>query len=400
MIMNRPREIFLKHGKVFLCSVLLLLTLGQPAWSAISHVDSVSAVTSGKATSLPLAFPAGLVADDILIAQIAVRDDLIITAPSGWNLINRSNNGSLLTQAVYWKRAGASNPVSETWGFSGNDRAAGAMAAYRGVDPVVPVNVSSVRINANSTNVTAGSVTPSVAGTRLVGLYGLADGRASFNPPAGMVEREDIATGSGPTGVAVELADEIYFGGVAATGSRVVLSSDAGESIAHLIALQPALMANFRMDELTWSGTSGEVGDSSGRGYHATATNGALTGSATPAIVGSPGSCNYGVFDGVNDYVAIPTSFPNLITDFTITAWIRTTNNAKSGQRIFIDDQDNTGGYGFSLGDGGAGRLRFYARSTSLISLDTANVIQNNTWYFVAAVMNAVAKTKSIYVFN
>jgi len=162
----------------------------------------------------------------------------------------------------------------------------------------------------------------------------------------------------------------------------------------------PGPIAEFHMDEPIWSGAAGEVLDSAGHGYDATAANGAATSSAAPAIAGTPGTCGYGVFDGNNDYVAIPASFPNLATDFTLTAWIRTTNNAKSGQRIFIDDQNNTGGYGFSLGDGGAGRLRFYTRALNPIILDTPNVIQNNTWYFVAAVADLGAKTKSLYVYN
>ncbi|HEY9147152.1 MAG TPA: LamG domain-containing protein [Thiobacillus sp.] len=162
----------------------------------------------------------------------------------------------------------------------------------------------------------------------------------------------------------------------------------------------PGPIAAFHMDEGIWSGAAGEVLDSSGHGYDATASNGATTGNVTPAITGTPGTCNYGVFDGSNDYVGVPTSFPNLTTDFTLTAWIRTTNNGKSGQRIFIDDQSNTGGYGFSLGDGGTGRLRFYTRAVNPIILDTPNVIQNNTWYFVAAVADLGAKTKSLYVYN
>ncbi|MBW8365789.1 MAG: LamG domain-containing protein [Rhizobium sp.] len=162
----------------------------------------------------------------------------------------------------------------------------------------------------------------------------------------------------------------------------------------------PGPIAEFHMDEPIWSGAAGEVLDSAGHGYDATAANGAVTSSAAPAIAGTPGTCGYGVFDGSNDYVALPASFPNLATDFTLTAWIRTTNNAKSGQRIFIDDQNNTGGFGFSLGDGGAGRLRFYTRAVNPIILDTPNVIQNNTWYFVAAVADLGAKTKSLYVYN
>ncbi|MGV8992251.1 MAG: DUF6701 domain-containing protein [Thiobacillus sp.] len=401
MIMNRLYLCLVKSGKTVLGVVMLLLVFGQPAWSAITHVNSTSVVTgSSGSTSLALAYPVGLASDDILIAQVAVGNNPTFTAPVGWTLINKSNNSSSLSQAIYWKRAGTSNPASDTWSFSASDRAAGTMSAYRGVDPIVPVNVFSSLSNASSTSVAAGSITPTVAGSQLIGLYAVANGNASFTPPAGMAEREDIPTGAGPNGIGIEFTDETYAGGTTATGGRVAASSVSAVSIAHLVALQPSSVANFRMDELTWSGLAGQVGDSSGRGYHAMAINGALTSSATPAIANSPGTCGYGVFDGTNDYVAVPASFPDLATDFTVAAWVRTTNNAKSGQRIFIDDQNNTGGFGFSLGDGGTGVLRFYARSTSPVILDTPSVIQNNTWYFVAATMSAVAKTKSIYVYS
>ncbi|MBW8329840.1 MAG: LamG domain-containing protein [Thiobacillus sp.] len=381
-------------------SVLLLLAFAHPAWSAISLVGSTSVAPSGTSGSLVLAYPAGIAADDVLIAQIAVRGNMTIpTVPAGWTLINRTNHGSALTQAVYWKRAGASNPANPTWVFSSSDRAAGTMSAYRDVDPIVPVNVFSAQTNGGSANVAAGSITPGVAGTQVVGLYALADGNAGFAPPAAMAERQDTNTKGGKNGITIELADEAYVG-TAATGVRTALASDSADGIGHLIALQPSTLANYRMDESTWAGAGGEVVDSSGRGHHATAVNGTAIGGTAPAISGNPGTCGYGMFDGSNDYLAVPASFPNLTTDFTITAWIRTTNNAKGGQRIFIDDQSNTGGYGLSLGDGGAGRLRFYTRAVAPIILDTNNVIQNNTWYFVAAVADIVAKTKSIYVYN
>ena len=156
----------------------------------------------------------------------------------------------------------------------------------------------------------------------------------------------------------------------------------------------------YHMDETSWGGISGEVIDSSGNGLNGTAVNGATTASTTPALTGNPGTCGYGVFNGNNSYVALPSSFPNLTSNFTITAWIRTTNNANSGQRIFIDDQNNTGGYGFSLGDGGTGKLRFYARGSSQVILDTANVINSNTWYFVAAVADISNARRYIYVYD
>ena len=159
-------------------------------------------------------------------------------------------------------------------------------------------------------------------------------------------------------------------------------------------------IGEYYFNERWWVGLTGEVKDSSGNHYHATATNGPATEEDDPAIPGTQGTCSYGTFDGVDDYVALPVGYPDLITDFTVTAWIRTTDNSRSGQRILIDDPNNTGGFGFSLADGGMGRLRFYSRSTSPIILDTPSVIANDTWYFVAAVADITNSTKSIYVYD
>ena len=170
----------------------------------------------------------------------------------------------------------------------------------------------------------------------------------------------------------------------------------------------PVLFAEYRFDEKSWNGTAGEVVDSIGSYSAAAASLNATkptTANATPAISGNPGTCSYGQFNRTNkDYVALTSNFPNLGasgTAFAITAWIRTTDNTKPGQRIFIDDQQDSGGYGISLGDGGTGILRFFSRGTpSALILDTANVIANNTWYFVAAVADVPNKTKRIYVYN
>ncbi|MCQ8117763.1 LamG domain-containing protein [Methylomonas rosea] len=165
---------------------------------------------------------------------------------------------------------------------------------------------------------------------------------------------------------------------------------------------------DFYMDEASWNGTANEVIDS-GSGYHGTAATLAgskpSTANTLPARAGSPGTCGYGVFNRTNkNYVALSSSFPNLGATgdaFTIAAWIKTTNNTSPNQRIFIDDENNSGGYGFSLADGGTGKVRFFTRGTpSALSLDTANVIANNTWYFVAAVADVPNKIKRIYVFN
>ncbi len=156
------------------------------------------------------------------------------------------------------------------------------------------------------------------------------------------------------------------------------------------------LIAFFNMDQSSWNGTADEVIDTSGNGYHGTAANGVSTDISNPAIAGSPGTCNYGAFDGSNDYVAL-TNFPNLTDSFTITAWINP-DVINNDQRIFVDDQNNSGGFAFSLGDPGNGRLRFFSRNISPISLDTTAVISAGTWYHVAAVHDVNARTRQIFV--
>lgn len=164
----------------------------------------------------------------------------------------------------------------------------------------------------------------------------------------------------------------------------------------------PPPLAEYRMDEASWNGTANEVADSSGNGNNAQSFNSANTDSVTPAIATDPGTCRYGVFDNgttvTQGYVQTP--LPDLTTDFTVTAWVRTTNNTVQGQRILIDDQNNSGGYGISLGDGGAGLIRFYSRGITPIILDSTYAIANNTWYFMAAVADITNKKRTIYVFD
>ncbi len=183
----------------------------------------------------------------------------------------------------------------------------------------------------------------------------------------------------------------------ASTINFINTEPDFGDFCQSSVITAPTIVVNYRFDEASWSGSAGEVVDET-TSYSATAINGANTENLTQAIVGNPGTCGYGVFDGINDYIALPNTFENQQGDFTITAWINPTN-LQAGSRIFADDEKNTRGYAFSLGDPGSGKLRFYSRGVSPISVDTlSSVISTDTWTFVAAVHNRTTKTREIYV--
>ena len=172
----------------------------------------------------------------------------------------------------------------------------------------------------------------------------------------------------------------------------------------------PAAFAEYRFEQSSYSGATGEVIDSGTGGNNGTTAqlSGAslTTSNALPAIAGDPGTCRYGVFNrATKQYVALPAGFPNLgvSSGFTVSAWIRTTDNTLSAQRVFIDDEQISGasGWGMSLGEAGTGALRFYTRgAASALTTDTANVIASNTWYFVAVVADITLKRKRVYVFN
>ena len=173
----------------------------------------------------------------------------------------------------------------------------------------------------------------------------------------------------------------------------------------------------WRMNETSWNGTANEVldfGSASNPGTATTLSGGRPnTANTSPAIPGSIGTCRYGVFTRASkNYLALSTGYPGLMaagqTGFSVTAWINSTNSTLPGQRIIIDDQNNTtpGGWGFSLGEtdrAGAGGVRFYYRQGATLTLDTVPV-PSNQWLFVALSVTLVTSpapsTGTIYVYN
>lgn len=190
----------------------------------------------------------------------------------------------------------------------------------------------------------------------------------------------------------------------------------------------PVLLGAWRMDQLSWNGTAGEVIDSSGQNNHGRARIAAgstalpSTTSGSPAYIsGAQSTCRYGQFDGTANgvtrtygYVEL-SGFPTLPNGFTFAAWIRSTNAGAQHQRILVRD-DAQNGWGLSLADGtGQPKLRFFARnitnngavtgqgsnpSCGVFCIDTNAVIGDNTWYYVASVVDTTAKTVTLYVYN
>jgi RHS repeat-associated protein len=199
---------------------------------------SASSAATAPITSHTIAKPAGVVTNDVLVAGITMRGAPTITAPSGWTLVRSDASGSTVTQAVYRKVAGGSEPASYTWTFGAPiDGVVGAIAAYSGVNTTTPIDVSGGQANASSTSVTAPSVTTTVTNTKLVGFFGTADD-ATFTAPSGMTERTDILINSSQDGSASSA--DVTQASAGATGTKVATASKAAVNIGQLVALKPS----------------------------------------------------------------------------------------------------------------------------------------------------------------
>src|SRR2546425_1047623 len=128
---------------------------------------AASGFGAGSASSIAIPKPTGVASGDVLIATISVRggtNNGAITKPSAsWNLIDRIDSLTSITLAVYSLVAGASEPASYTWSWStGNQKSAGGIQAFRGVDTVTPIDDHAVQ---SETSGSSTHIAPSVNAT-------------------------------------------------------------------------------------------------------------------------------------------------------------------------------------------------------------------------------------------
>ncbi len=108
-----------------------------------------------------------------------------------------------------------------------------------------------------------------------------------------------------------------------------------------LLAL-PSTFLEYRLDEISWDGSSDEVVESSINNLNGRSFLGANTSDINPALGSSIGTCNYGVFDGINDYLEVADDnrldFSN---DFAIGVWIKIDSIPTSGLKTILSKDTN-----------------------------------------------------------
>ena len=107
------------------------------------------------------------------------------------------------------------------------------------MNTTAPIDVHGGAVNGSATtSIVAPSITTTVAGDRVVGMFGIGGGN-SITPPAGMTEAGEAASTAGSLHVTWEGSD--YTPAVVGpTGTKTASASVAHPSVGQLIALRPA----------------------------------------------------------------------------------------------------------------------------------------------------------------
>jgi len=135
--------------------------------------------------------------------------------------------------------AGASEAGPYTWGISASEKWSVGISTYRGVDTAAPINADAAQTNASSASAVAPTITTTAANTMLLGIFASRNGSPTASPPAGMTERNDIASAAGGTAEAGLETCDVAFAGPGATGTKTATLTAATINIGHLIALKP-----------------------------------------------------------------------------------------------------------------------------------------------------------------
>ena len=216
--------------------------------SGITFVAGSALTDSATAlTNVVVAVPAGVAVGDTLLTQIVVFDGTgsnVPTIPNGWTGIRHDsvNAANKATSWLYFKVAGASEPVSYTWTISSNF-AAGAMGAWRG-GSITPIENSSgaTASGASPISGSAPSLTPTNSNDLQVYFYsGQSTIAPTLTPSTSLATRLDL--GSSKEGFTLAFADlAAPFAGV--TSATYPASGSTSGNLA--LTAQAILLTNLQ----------------------------------------------------------------------------------------------------------------------------------------------------------
>ena len=393
----------------------LLSALVAMGGAGIAAVALAAIVTGASATGfssnvsysvLTLSQPEAITMGDLLLANVSVKDgtSVAISAPSGWTLISRTDNGTDISVASYYKIASTSEPANYTWTFNTQTKAAGGITRYGGVDATHPIDVS-LGSSGKGKTATAPSVTTTAANEQVVAIFAMDWGMTSgyFNAPSGMTENYDITNAPSGPSTAMDSGLQATTG---ASGQKIsTINSPAKHNwAAQTIALRTAppqstltngLVSYWKLDETTGNSAADAIGRK------------------TLIAVNSPFFDSGKIFNGMHlahwskQYLAISDATQtglDITKDMTINGWIKLDSSLIGHHYGFVSKCDNSSrSWCFSFIDNDGLVDQFYATISNDGGagigghLDLPTKFSTDVWYMVTVIYDSSNGTVSLY---
>lgn len=159
---------------------------------AIALQGTPSLFESASATEAVIAYPTGTASGEVLVATVAISQDVALSAaPAGWTLLKAQNSvgpGSYPAVSVFYRVADGletGNVTFGSWATAG--RVTAIISRWSGVDLSNPIDVASVGSNSGvAISYTTPSITTVTNGSVLINSVGLnAATAADIDTPAG-----------------------------------------------------------------------------------------------------------------------------------------------------------------------------------------------------------------------
>lgn len=214
-----------------------------PSRQALGTYSSGSGTSSTVAVQVPAAATVG----NLAIVPVVYRSNTIgITGvPSGWDLrgtpfVHAASGQTIALYSRVLTSADVTTPrPTYTWTLSGAIAALGAMVCVKDFDPSDPYDIDVIwKQGTSGTNVVADSQTTTVNNTYYL-FFGVSAANCTFTHPGGMTEVLDIATTTGGSNIALNIAEEARTT-AGATGSRTAVASVSANTMSVVLAISPA----------------------------------------------------------------------------------------------------------------------------------------------------------------
>src|ERR687891_434790 len=329
---------------------------------AVTYRDAQTATTAG-ATSLVINVPAGVQANDLLVAHIARTGNAAISTPSGWTVAGGTNNGNFIRQETYYRVASGSEPASYTWTWTGSQPAAGGMSAYYGVKGSSPLDVVGTADTANNTTtVTAPSLTTTVNDALVLAFFA-SNSNSTYSTATGMTERHEVGTAGMSIGT-----DDMSQATAGATGAKTSPPNASGRVVGHQVAFDvddvpPTVSQSDPGSPLAGTVPLGGTANDQDSAVAEVQFQRSPAGADTWTNVGSadttsPYSISFvptAVTDGLYDVRAVATDVAGNTATSTVVANRRVDNTAPSSTTSFPAASTTYGAAGWNAGCGTSG---------------------------------------------